>query len=282
MVGGGGRRRMSIERALAVGDLHQRLVERGRRLAARPDGAFAAEVGHHAVDRAHAPLDLAGGGAPLGDQLVEPAVELGYGIGELARRFVLAAGRRSSRWRIEPRQLVELPRQAVEALIDLGDARIGRAGRGRRWPGGREVSWCGRGLGAVVAGRRPTAAVVVRHIGAAAAAGPDPNPSSSSRTADAQARPGPARCLHALRNSMMTAIEPLARPTFRQRRAASRAVSRASGLTCTCHGTPDFMPASRFDRGGAGADGPCGTGARNKRWMVRRPVPSGRSFSGLG
>ncbi len=129
--GGGGRRRIAIERALAVGDLHQRLVERGGRIDG--DGRtrlFAAEVGDHAVDRAHASLDLAGGGAPLGDQLVEPAVELGYRIGELARRLVVAAPGGLRLGRIEPRELVELPRELVEALIDFGDGRVGR-GRAR-------------------------------------------------------------------------------------------------------------------------------------------------------
>ncbi len=123
----GRRRRVAVERALAVRDLHQRLIERGGRIGG--DGRtrlFAVEVGDHAVDRAHALLDLAGRGAPFGDQLVEPAVELGYGIGELARRFALPDPGGLRIGGIEPRQVVELPRQLVEALIDLGDGRVGR------------------------------------------------------------------------------------------------------------------------------------------------------------
>ena len=194
----GGRGWMAVERALAVGDLHQRLIERGRRVGGHGrTGLLLAEIGHHAVDRAHAPLDFAGGGAPLGNQLVEPAVELGYGIGELTRRFVLAAGGGLRVGDIEPRQLVELPRQVVEALIDLGDARVGRGALARAGrPGGVMVR---RGLGAVVAGHRPMAAVVVGILAPLRRRVPVPIRVVVCTAMRRRAR-APVRCLHGMRN----------------------------------------------------------------------------------
>ena len=53
----GGDRGIAVERALAVRDLHQRLVERRRRIDGRAR-FFAVEIGDRAIDRIHALLDL--------------------------------------------------------------------------------------------------------------------------------------------------------------------------------------------------------------------------------
>ena len=53
----GGDRGIAVERALALRDLHQCLVERRRRIDGRAR-SFAVEIGDRAIDRIHALLDL--------------------------------------------------------------------------------------------------------------------------------------------------------------------------------------------------------------------------------
>ena len=48
------------------------------------------QIGNRAADRVHLPLDLFFAGAALGNQLIEPAVELGDERDQLARRLRLA------------------------------------------------------------------------------------------------------------------------------------------------------------------------------------------------
>ena len=63
------------------------------------------------------------------------------------------------------------------------------------------------------------------------------------------------------------------------RRAASRAVSRACGLTpLTCQGKPDFMPASDASREKQGRMALAEPALINKGWKATRPCVLGGQF----
>src|SRR5258708_7755298 len=117
--------RITVESALAVCNLKERLVERSRRIGRGQRGAraFTVKTGDRAIDRIHALLHLRLGGATLGNQLIEPAVELGNRLDELARRLLVAPVRaRYLRIRdLHLRELADLLRQAVEAILDLDE-----------------------------------------------------------------------------------------------------------------------------------------------------------------
>src|SRR5262249_2998040 len=123
------RRGVAVERTLAVRDLEQGLVERGRGIGGdhRPR-KLAIQIGDRAIDRAHALLDLDLGGAAFGDQLVEPLVELGNDVDQL-RRGRLVPRFHPGHLRVRRtlfRELTELPSQTVEAIIDPGEALVDR------------------------------------------------------------------------------------------------------------------------------------------------------------
>ena len=117
--GGRGRPAVGLERALALGDLHQGLLERGRCIGI-VGRRRVSEAG--AVAIAEAPLDRFTGRASRRDQLVEPAIELPKDVGELARRlFGVQVGPQIGLRRVVARQLIELATDLVEAPPDLGD-----------------------------------------------------------------------------------------------------------------------------------------------------------------
>ena len=82
---------MFIESALAVCDLRQCLLQRSRGFRWRQcTRRLALQIGDCAANRVHLLLDLLFAGAALGDQLIEPAVELGDDRDQLARGLRLA------------------------------------------------------------------------------------------------------------------------------------------------------------------------------------------------
>ena len=88
-------------------------------------GLFAVEICDRAIDRIRALLDLGLdfglGGTRLGDQFIEPAVELGNHLDELMLRFLgPGLGARHLRTRgVHFREMSELPRQVVEAIMEV-------------------------------------------------------------------------------------------------------------------------------------------------------------------
>ncbi len=113
--------RQAVERPLAIGDLDQSLVERclGDGRQARPQ-RLGAEVGHRAIDRAEALLDLAPGGPIVGDHFVEPAVEPRDHLGDLVRGVGLPARLRAGG--IQARHRLELLGQIVEPIVDFDES----------------------------------------------------------------------------------------------------------------------------------------------------------------
>ena len=117
---------MFIESALAVCDLRQCLLQRSGGFRWRQcTRRLALQIGDCAADRVHLLLDLLFAGAALGDQLIEPAVELGDDRDQLARglRLALVALFRSSSTQcgyLAPLacKVVESRMQLVEAFVD--------------------------------------------------------------------------------------------------------------------------------------------------------------------
>ena len=320
--------RIAVEGALPVRDLHERQVERSRGIGGHGRARlFAAGVGDRAVDRAHPSLDLAGRGTLLHDQLVEPAVELGDDVGQLARRLVLQAGRALRIGGTEPRKVVELPRQAVEAMIELGDPVIDpRSGvLGHRSGVLRLAGWAigvivGRRMVPVVAHRRTVMdlgkalvgrgpaefvaadgpigiivaggmATVVAHRGAGAA------------VIFGISAPLRLRVVAAIRVSGWIVLRTLMRSGLggfvgcridddgieplldRHSRAASGFARGLLRLPPHLHlpGNARFHARIQVQQERSGSRSALAGLARvDMRWMVRRPVLSGHSFSGLG
>ena len=196
---------------------------------------------------------------------------------------------------IHLRELAELPGQAVEAILDLGEALVDRRtmvfdgararslgqlgrvmaisvaaldpgcwapARGRRCVprlGRTAVGVVGGGLAAgwmvviLIAGRMLTLVV----IGISAAARPHVRVPTGvlvvvvARRGVERCRLGSTPSSKAESRMTLSSHSPTDMP---ERRAASRAVSRACRLTpSTCHGTPDFMPASACWTGRSGS-----------------------------
>src|SRR5262249_31414610 len=80
---------------------------------------LAIEVCDGAPDRIHPVLDLRLCRAALGNQLIEPAIELGHGFDQLARRLLIA--RASCVGCADLRYFVELPAELVEPRIETGE-----------------------------------------------------------------------------------------------------------------------------------------------------------------
>ena len=121
----GSGRRVVVERSLAIRDLLERLLQRGRHRVGRR--VWARLIYSQVCDPVRMLLGLAFGGAAFGRQLIQPAVDLGNHFDKLARGFIRAA-RRRLRWRgagVPPRHRFELTREIVEAAIDAGQAVVG-------------------------------------------------------------------------------------------------------------------------------------------------------------
>ncbi len=110
---------------MARGNLHQRLIERRcrRRIDCRRARPFKPDIRDGTIDRAHAALDLGGGGASLADQLVEPTVEAGNGVADAARSLL---GDGPASRLIAAGKLLDLTAQTFKALVNRSQILVGR------------------------------------------------------------------------------------------------------------------------------------------------------------
>src|SRR5205085_2783989 len=114
---------LAVDRALALRDLDQGLIEWACRIGDDRPRALAVELGDGAVDRADALFDLGGRGTALADQLIEPLVEPGDSLGELGWRFIGGRGRQRAIG--AGAKLVDRKHERVEAFVDGAKRGVG-------------------------------------------------------------------------------------------------------------------------------------------------------------